>query len=240
MTRPASVSAGPAAPAAGSTPSRFVPGLVATAYAALFLAGLYFVTGLYTRPGLPSAGLSSAAIVRYFLVNIEAVRISVYLSFLSELALGAFAAIVAGRLLGLGISAARAQVVLFAGFATAFVQTSSHLSEWVLTWPGLGRGTMLGLYYLLYAFGGPGFSILMGFFVGAIAVIAGTRRLLPGWVVWSGLVVALIGAISSINLLIPTTFPFTVMIPLTRFPALFWLIAAGVTLPLGPAEERRR
>ncbi|HEX4215075.1 MAG TPA: hypothetical protein VIA06_17280 [Candidatus Dormibacteraeota bacterium] len=228
----------PGARSGPSAPFRLVPGLVAAVYAALFVAGLYFVTGLHTAPGLPAPGDSQATIVRYFLVNTQAVRTSVYLSLLAELALGVLTAIIAGRLLAQGVAAELTQIVLFAGFATALVQTSSHICEWVLTWPGLGRGAMLGLYYLLYGLGGPGFSVLMGFLCGAVAIVGSRRGLLPRWIVGVGLVIAVIGAISSITFLMPTTFPFTVAIPLTRFPALAWLVAVGLSLPASRVVAR--
>jgi hypothetical protein len=59
---------------------------------------------------------------------------------------------------------------LFAGFATALDQAGSHLCEWVLTWPGIAPNPAptLAIYYLLYAFGGPGFSLPMSLFAVAL------------------------------------------------------------------------
>jgi hypothetical protein len=58
------------------------------------------------------------------------------------------------------------------------------------------------LYFLQYALGGPGFAIPIGLLMAGVSITAGFTRLLPKW------------------------------IPLTRFPAFVWLIAAGFALPV--------
>jgi hypothetical protein len=40
-----------------------------------------------------------------------------------------------------------------------------------------------------------------------------------------------IGVLSCLNILLPVTNPILLLIPLTRFPAFVWLIAAGFALP---------
>lgn len=204
--------------------------LLAAGYAVLFIAGLYFVTGFHESPAYPSPGDGTARIVAYFERNAGDVRTNAFLSFGAELFLGIFTAVVVGRLRGFTPRGLLADVVLFSGFAVAFLQMSSHLAEWTATFPGLGQPGILAAYYLSYGLGGPSFSLTMGLFVGLLAAAGRARGALPGWVVWSGLAITCVGLVSSLNLLAPEMRLFTPLIPLTRFPSLAWLVAAAATL----------
>ena len=61
-----------------------------------------------------------------------------------------------------------------------------------------------------------------------VSITAGLTRLLPRWVVACGLAIAAVGEISWFSLFIPNAL---FLVPLTRFPAFVWLIAAGFALP---------
>jgi hypothetical protein len=207
-------------------------GALAIAYALLFNLGLAFVTYLAPPPRYPAPGASTSAIVGYFAVSGTLVRISDLISIGAFMVLGVLVVGLAGRLRLLGDGGSGPAIALFAGLMTALDQTASHLSQWAITWPGIGQGATLALYYLSYAFGGPGFSVPMGVFIGAVALTARSSKLLPRWIVWSGMAIALTGLVSSLNILAPTLSPLPLTIPLTRFPAFLWLIAAGFALPL--------
>lgn len=208
-------------------------GVVATIYVVLFLVGLTFVTVFVTRPSFPPPDAGSAAIVRYFQIRPENVRISTFITFGSIIFLGIFAAGIVSRFRFLGVRSAWVDITFFAGLATAFAQTMSLLGEWALTWPGIAPNppATLALYYLLYGLGGPGFSVPMGLFVGCICWIGVRTQLLPGWIVWPGFVISIVGLVSWLNFLLPTISYLPMTIPLTRFPSFLWLIAAGFALP---------
>jgi hypothetical protein len=209
------------------------PGVMAMIYVLLFLAGLVAVSAFVTRSSFPTPSSSQEAIVAYFQANRDPVRISAFLSFGGVIALAVFVASVASRLRFLGIRSAWADTALVAGMMTALDQTASHLSEWALTWPGIAHDAplTLALFYLLFAFGGPGFSVPMGLFVGSISMVAVMRSLLPAWLVGIGFAIALIGVVSWLNLLVPAAPLVSLTIPLTRFPAFAWLVVAGFMLP---------
>ncbi|MGH9448570.1 MAG: hypothetical protein ACRD3O_23050, partial [Terriglobia bacterium] len=84
------------------------------------------------------------------------------------------------------------------------------------------------LYFLAYAFGGPGFSLPMGLLIAGVCIPAAFRKLLPRWLVVFGLLLALAGEVSWFNLVFPKAL---FLIPLVRFPGFIWLIAAGFALP---------
>ena len=45
--------------------------------------------------------------------------------------------------------------------------------------------------YLAFALGGPGFSVPMGLFLAGVSITAGFMKLLPKWLVFSGVVLAI-------------------------------------------------
>ncbi|HTD55224.1 MAG TPA: hypothetical protein VK670_07565, partial [Silvibacterium sp.] len=87
---------------------------------------------------------------------------------------------------------------------------------------------LVGLYFLSYAFGGPGFSIPMGLLMAGVSVSAGLTKLLPKWIVILGLFLAAAGELSWFHLISPALL---FLVPLVRFPGFIWIIAVGFALP---------
>lgn len=212
-------------------------GILATSYVTLFLTGLFFVSGFVTNPSYPAANTAPTGIVAYFHLHPDLVRLNAFFSFGAALLLGIFAVSVASKLRF--ISAVGADIALFVGIVVAGDQIASHSVEWVLTWSGMTQNATLtqALFYLSYIFGGPGFSLPMGVFVGTVSMVARSSKLLPTWIAWSGMALLVIGVVSWFNVLLPATFPFPLLIPLTRFPAFAWLIIGGFLLPSTPAAR---
>jgi hypothetical protein len=113
---------------------------------------------------------------------------------------------------------------------TVFNMAACATILWVMAYPGIAQdaSVLRALYYLAYAVGGPGFSVPFGLLVAGVSVSAGFAKLLPKWVVGLGLVLAVAGELSWLNLVSPKVLP---LIPLTRFPGFVWLIATGFLLP---------
>jgi hypothetical protein len=61
-----------------------------------------------------------------------------------------------------------------------------------------------------------------------ISVTSFFARLLPRWVIWFGLLIALAGELSSLSLV---AYPMAFTLPLTRFGGFLWLIAVAAMLP---------
>jgi hypothetical protein len=182
-------------------------GIIAIIYVGLFITGLLVVSRLVTNPFFPAPDTNPHAIVTYFQLNPSPIRSSAFLSFGAAIALATFAASIFGQLRALGIRASWVDILLAAGLVTASDQIGSHLCEWALIWPDIAqdRAPTLAVYYLLDTFGGTGFSIPMGLFVGSISLVAGRWSLLPKWMVWIGFIIAAIGIISWLKLLLPTS-----------------------------------
>src|SRR5437868_1678297 len=218
------------------------PGALAIVYTVLFVAGLCAVSGFgapfgIKPPYFPGPWESADVIVRYFQTHVSAVRFCASFQMGSMIPLGILAATVVSRLRFLGITAAGAYIALFGGFMTVFDSTVSHLTMWAMTLPVVNHNAVFlpPLYFVSYAFGGPGFSIPMGLFIAGISVTCAFAGLLPKWIAWSGLLLAVIGELSWLHL--PFFPKFVFLIPLTRFPGFLWLIAAGFALPATKAQR---
>ena len=205
-------------------------GAVAIVYAVLFNAGLYPVTTLADKVHWPGPWEPADVIVAYFQTHASAVLTCAFLQIGATIALGIFAATVVSRLQFLGAKAAGPYIALFGGFLAVVDGIAAGSIIWAMVHPGIAQDATLlrALYFLSYAFGGPGFSMPMGLLLAGICVPAAFMKLLPKWLVIFGLALAVCGEISWINLVVPGAL---FLIPLVRFPSFIWLIVAGFKLP---------
>jgi len=206
------------------------PGFVALVFTALFLAGLVPVTLLVSETHFPSPLQPAEEIVGYFRVESAKVRFCAFLHFAASIPLGIFTAAMVSRLRFHHSSAAGVTIALFGGLAASFDMALSAMVQWTLGQPGIADNAELAraLYFLLFAAGGPGYSVPLGLLLAGLSIPAAAPRLLPRWLVVFGLALGFIGELSSLSLVIPRAL---FLIPLTRFPGFVWLIAAGFKLP---------
>ncbi len=205
-------------------------GIVAIVFAVLFCAGLYPVTGFGGKPYFPGPWESAQTIVAFFQARPSAVLLCAFLQFGAAIPLGIFTASAVSRLKFLGVKAAGADIALFGGFATAIAVMSCSSVLWTMTRPEVVHDTpvTLALYYFAFGLGGPGYSVPLGLLIAGLSVPLLFLRLTPRWIPIAGLVIALVGELSWLNIMFPAALP---LIPLTRFPAFLWLIALGFALP---------
>jgi hypothetical protein len=168
--------------------------------------------------------------VPYFQTHSGAVLTCLFLQSGATICLGLFTAVVVAQLRFLGVRSAGPWIALFGGFLTVFDALAATFTGWTMIRPAVVQDptVALGLYYLAYAFGGPGFSIPMGLLMAGIAIPAAITRLLPRWIVVLGILLAVAGELSWFHLISPAML---FLIPLTRFPGFIFLIAVGVALP---------
>jgi len=206
------------------------PGIVAIVFTALFLAGLVPVTLLVGNTHFPSPLQPTDEIVAYFRDHSTKVRICAFFQFASAIPLGIYVATMTSRLRFLRIKVAGVDIALFGGLAASFLTLISALAQWTLARPEVTTDAALtqALYFLIFATGGPGYSVPLGLLIAGISIPALLFRLLPKWLCVFGMVLAVLGELSSLSLVIPGAL---FLIPLTRFPGFVWLIAAGFKLP---------
>jgi hypothetical protein len=205
-------------------------GALAIVFAALFLAGLILSTALAGGKPYPSPFGDGTSILSYFRDNPNAVRIGGALQFGAAIPLAIYAATVNARLHQLGVRAPGATIALAGGLLAAAFLALSGLLGWVLSRPEVHDDPALvrALQLLNFGTGGVGHVVPLGLLLAGIAVPGLLVRLLPTWLAWAGLVIAAIAELSTLALLVDAA---AYLLPVARFAALAWLIAAGFLLP---------
>jgi hypothetical protein len=203
---------------------------VALAYVVLFCAGLYPVTIFGGKPYFPPPTASVAEMVAFFSNRQTAVLLCAFFQFGAAIPLGIYVATVVSQLQFLGVRAAGTTIALYGGFATSFGIVSGHGYLWAMSYPDISRDPTLlhALYRISFGIGGPGFSVPFGIFIAGIAVTAGLTHLIPRWLMWCGIAIAVCGELSWFEML---SIKFLPLIPLTRFPGFLWTILVGFKLP---------
>lgn len=215
-------------------------GMLALVFAGLFITGLSFVISFSPEaPHYPGPWESPEIITAYFKNHAHDAIMCALFQFGSAIPLAIFTATLSSRLHFLGSRAAGNTIALAGGLITVVNIMISSLVLWVMSGTPVspGHDSMNILYYLTFAIGGVGYSVPMGILVAGISVTSGFMRILPKWVVWTGILIALRGELSWLNLAFPKLLP---LIPLTRFPGFIWLVIAGFMLPKDRAKLRAK
>ncbi|HXB11835.1 MAG TPA: hypothetical protein VNZ45_07610 [Bacteroidia bacterium] len=205
-------------------------GILAVIYMVLFIAGLYPVTIFGGKPYFPGPWESADVIAAFFQARPFSVILCAFFQFGAAISLGVFTASITSQLRFLGARFAGTYIAYLGGLITALNMICSVFILWVMAHPGIAKDTTLlnALYYLSYVFGGPGFSVPLGLLIAGISIVSAFMKLLPKWIVVFGIILAVIGELSWLNLIFPQAL---FLIPLTRFPAFVWLIIVGFILP---------
>ena len=212
--------------------------LLAILYTVLFNAGLFPVTMLAGGQNWPGPWESEQRIISYFPSHSEPVLLCVFLQFGATVCLGLFSVCTVSRLQFLGIRSAGLWIALLGGLLTVGNGMGASLAAWTMIRPVVAQHSemLVGLFYLSYALGGPGFSIPIGLFIAGVSVAAGISRMIPRWLALFGLILAFAGELSWFHLIRPEMF-FLLLIPFVRFPGFIWLILVGFLLPRS-AQQR--
>jgi hypothetical protein len=205
-------------------------GILAVVSGALFLGGIALSTALAGGHAFPSPFADSARNAAYFHQHQNAVRVSGLLQFAASVPLAIYAATASARLRNLGIRAPGATIALVGGALAATMLALSGLVTWVLSRPEvlIEPAAARAVQDLAFAAGGVGHVVFLGLLVAGIAVPGLLAGLLPRPVALIGLVIAAVAEVSTLTLLVAGA---AVLLPIARFTALAWLIAAGFLLP---------
>ena len=212
--------------------------LPALSYTLLFAASL--LSGALLRHGTPFVNPYSPAEAAqaFFAQNFTATRWSAFFFFGSSVPLAIYTATVVSRLRFLGVRAAGTYIALAGGLAASGAIALSALCSWVLSLPEITASAALtkGLHFLSFLLGGVSFAVGFGLLAAGVSVTSHFFRLLPRWVTWFGLFIALAGELSTFSLV---AYPANLALPITRFGGFIWLIAVAALLPKtrGSAEE---
>jgi hypothetical protein len=130
----------------------------------------------------------------------------------------------------LGVRVAGETIAFFGGIGATMMLIFSALCTWSLTRPGIAEatGSVRALQALGFDGGGPGFVVPLGLFVAGVSLTAGLSKLIPRWLMWLGVAVALACELASLTLL---NFTAGYFIPVGRFMSVFWMLGVAFTLP---------
>ena len=206
------------------------PGYVALAYVILFCAGLYPVTVFGGMPYFPPPTASVAEMIAFFSTRQPAVLLCAFFQFGAAIPFGIYVATVVSQLQFLGVRAAGTSIALYGGLTTAIGIIFGNSYLWAMSYPDISQNPTLlhALYRISFGIGGPGFSVPFGVFIAGVAVTSGLTRLIPRWLMWFGIAIAICGELSWFEMLSTKFLP---LIPLTRFPGFLWTILVGFKLP---------
>ena len=167
----------------------------------------------------------------------SAIRFGSFCEFSSAVLLGLFVAVTVSRLRFLGVRAAGELIALCGGVGATIMLMLSALSGWSVTRPGIAEadGAVSILQALSFAGGGPGFVVPLGLFVAGVSISAGLHRLIPRWLMWLGVFIAVACELAALTLVVWNAAYF---IPVGRFVSAIWMIGVAVTLPTTISADR--
>jgi hypothetical protein len=208
-------------------PPLALPGFI---FVGLF-AGSLMVGAMLTGgvpPPIPFGATDES--LRYFVDHATAVRVAAFLQFGAAIPLGLFTATIVSRFHFLGVHAAGVTIALFGGLAASFFLAASGLFQWVLSSPGVAEviANARVLQLLVFATGGPGHVVPLGLLLAGVSIAGGLTRLLPRWLMWFGVVVAIVAELSTLTLVSERA---ALFLPLARFPAFIWILCVALVLP---------
>jgi hypothetical protein len=194
----------------------------------LFVVGVIVSAALGGVPPNPLG--PSSVVIDFYGTNSTAVQAGAVFLFASSVPLLIYSATVSARLRQLGITAPGATIALAGGIVASMTLGLSGLLAWVLSRSAIRTDGALVQAFSTLSFlaGGPGHVVPLGLLVAGVAVPALIVGLLPRPLAWTGLVIAAVAELSTLALVSPS---FAILLPIARFPALIWLVAAGALLP---------
>ncbi len=198
--------------------------LPALMFALLFLAGL----ALATTPPLPTA--SAAEVLAYYREHQQSATLLAFLQFGASIPLAIFAATAFSRLRRLGLDVPGAVIGLVGGVLASAALAVCGLLQWVAARAALldDAAVVYAVRDLVFVTGGVGHVVPLGLLFAGIAVPSLVGTLLPRWLAWLGVALAVVAELSTLSLLAPVAL---VTLPIARFGGFAWLIAVGVLLP---------
>ena len=213
------------------------PGVLATVSLTLTLASLA-ATGLLTGMVYVSPFASTGQVVRFYQDHGSAVAVSAMLLLGSAVPLGIYAATAYTRLLRLGVRVPGPSIGFAGGVLASALLMLSAITTWTAARPELGGNpaTVRALAFLAFLTGGVGYVVGLGLLVAGIAVPVLVLRLVPRWLGWSGLAIAVLAEVAFLAMAVQ---PLQVLLPLGRYGGLLWLLTVGFLLPTSRPSPTR-
>lgn len=212
--------------------------LLAVVHILLFMASLAVAAMLrqgasYVAPFAPAEQLRP-----FFAHNPTATRVSNFFLFGSAVPFGIFAVTAISRLKFLGVRATGTSIALLGGLTATMALFLSGMGGWVLSVPEISDSAQIvkAIDFLSFLSGGVLYAVGFGLLAAGVSITSHFMRLMPLWVIFFGMALAITGELSWFSLLV---YPANFFIPITRFLGFAWMIFAATGL-MREAEADQR
>lgn len=160
------------------------------------------------------------------------IQLGSFFELVSAIPLGIFIATTISRLRFLGARSAGESIAFLGGIGATTMLVLAALTNWSLTRPGIPQaaGAPAALRAVSFAAAGPGFAVLLGFFVAGVSLAAGLHKSLPRWLMGFGIAIGLACECAAFTVL---NFKAGYFIPVGRFVSIAWMAGVALTLPRG-------
>lgn len=200
---------------------------------------LLAVVGVVAPPILAgvAAYSSDADLLDFYTDHQSAAHLLALCLLASAVPLLVFTAIASHRILHLGFDVPGRVIALAGGTVAAAMLALSGLTTLALTQPDVANSeaAVRALNALGFAAGGPGFVVFSGLLVAGISIPALLGRLMPAWIGWFGLGIALV---CEAAILAAATDALDPLLPVGRFGTMIWMLATAITLAKDTREPR--
>jgi hypothetical protein len=182
---------------------------------------------------------SDSAQLDFFQHHVDAAHASAFFTLGAAVPLAVATAVATSRLRTLGLDVPGRIIAQIGGTVASALLAFAGLSTLALTQNRVADSPAVVRAFgaLTFAAGGPGYVVFAGLLVAGISVAGLIGRVLPPWLGWGGLAVALISELAALSVLFDGA---DFLLPMGRFGGLLWLIAIGVRLPATRRESRAR
>lgn len=199
--------------------------LLTLIYLGLLLAGGTRLSAAFAMPR-DSAEKAVAYIAKYG----WSIQLGSFFELASAIPLGIFIATSISRMRFLGVRTAGESIAFLGGIGATMLLVLSALTNWSLTRPGIAEatGAAAALRAVSFAAAGPGFVVLLGLFIAGVSLAAGLDKLLPRWIMWLGIFIAIPCEFAALTIL---NFNAGYFIPVGRFLSIVWMIGVSQKLP---------
>ena len=214
-----------------STPRFRGPSLIllATAHIVIFAAGLVAAGVLRHGASYVTPFAPGEQVRLFFAQNPLAQRVSSFFLFGSAVPFGIFAVTTVSRLRYMGVRAAGTNIALLGGLAATVALMLSGIAGWILSVPEVAGSipVVKAIAFFSFLSGGMAYAVGFGLLAAGVSVTCYFQRLLPRWLSWFGIVLAITGELAWLSLL---SYPANFFIPITRFVGFVWMILAAILL----------
>lgn len=182
---------------------------------------------------------SDAAALDFYRNHVGAAHAGAFFTLGAAIPLAVLTAVATTRIRNLGLDVPGRIIAQVGGTVAAALLALAGLVDLALTQSHVADSAAVvrALRAVNFAAGGPGYVVFSGLLVAGIAISALFGRVLPRPMAWAGVAVAVVCEIASLTVAFDAL---DVLLPIGRFGGLLWLLVLGFTLPANRRDLRAR